>query len=248
MLIICADIYAIYTDRYQNLSYPKYLYAILLFSSAFVPGVIPRLMVIWGAITTYLYTVHLKPKTWIKNISCAALVAMSPITSGLATWQVLREASMGASSLAASSSIPFGLIFHSPLTYLVLSLFAGIMGREILMDIADCEGDARAGIQTIPVKYGKNFAANVAMVCRIISVLSACGEWISKLMTSGADITSMAMSASGMRKLLLSVVGSGFFAAKTYAVFRTKGDDYILAEKAVREGLLGVLLVLFSFM
>ena len=207
-------------------------------------------MVIGGAITTYLYTVHLKPKTWIKNISCAALVAMSPITSGLATWQVLRETSVGTSSIAASSSIPLGLIFHSPLTYLVLSLFAGIMSREILMDITDCEGDAGAGIQTIPVKFGKKFAANVAMACTIVSVLSACGEWMSKLMrmTSVADIASMTMSGSGMRKLLLSVVGSGFFATKSYTVFRTKGDDSALAEKAVREGLLGVLLVLFSFM
>ena len=73
---------------------------------------------------------------------------------------------------------------------------------------------------------------------------------MSKLMrmTSVEDIASMAMSGSGMRKLVLSVVGSGFFAAKSYAVFRTKGDDSALAEKAVREGLLGVLLVLFSFM
>ncbi|KAL9179419.1 hypothetical protein ACHAXT_008709 [Thalassiosira profunda] len=74
-------------------AFDSYLYAVLLLSSPFVPGVIPRLLVIGGAIVTYLYTTHLKPKTWIKNLSCAALVAMSPVTSGLAAWSVLTEGS-----------------------------------------------------------------------------------------------------------------------------------------------------------
>ena len=119
------------------------------------------------------------------------------------------------------------------------------------MDITDCEGDARAGIQTIPVKFGKGFAANVAMVWSIVSFAAACGEpLVTRLMsmTSGVDITSLTITSPGVRKLILSVTGAGFLAQRTYAVFRTKGDDVVLAEKAVRDGLLGVLLVLASFM
>jgi hypothetical protein len=56
------------------------------------------------------------------------------------------------------------------------------------------------------------------------------------------------MSSLGVRKLVLSVIGSGYLAQKTYAVFRTKGDDVVLAEKAVRGGLVGVLFVLASFL
>lgn len=241
--------------------FDSFLYAILLLSSAFVPGTISRLFVIGGAITTYLYTVHLKPKIWIKNISCAALVAMSPITSGLAAWQVLRDGTAAATAATASSSVlPSALIFQSPLTYLVISLFAGIMSRETLMDITDFEGDARAGIETVPVKYGKEMASRVAMGWSIVSAVAACGEslvkWvpmgISRLMcmSSGANITTSLpiMTSPAARKLVLSVMGSGLFARKTYAVWKTKGDDVVLAEKAVRDGLLGVLLVLASFM
>lgn len=212
-------------------------------------------MVIGGAITTYLYTVHLKPRTWIKNLSCAALVALSPITSGLAAWQVLQD---GATIVRNASSVPYALFLRSPLSYLVMALFAGIMSREILMDITDCEGDARAGIQTVPVKYGKEMASKVAMAWSILAAVAACGEslvkWvptgISRIMSisSGADSVSLSIISPTARKLVLSVMGSGFIAQKTYEVYKTKGDDSILAEKAVRDYLLGVLLVLASFL
>ena len=127
-------------------AFDSYLYAVLLLSPPFVPGVIPRLLVIGGAIVAYLYTTHLKPKTWIKNLSCAALVAMSPVTSGLAAWSVLTEGSFlkglgstvaAGADTSAAAAVPFHLIFQSPLSFLVVSLFAGIMSREITMDITD---------------------------------------------------------------------------------------------------------------
>lgn len=212
-------------------------------------------MVIGGAITTYLYTKHLKPKTWIKNISCAALVAMSPITSGLAAWNVLRDGTAAAAA-NMSLSVPYALIFNSPLSYLVLALFSGIMCREILMDITDCEGDARAGIQTLPVKYGKEMASRVAFGWSVVACAAACGEslvkWIpmgiSRLMSMSSGVDKMSMTVASTRKLFLSILGGGLFAQKTYSVLRTKGDDTILAETAVRDSLLGVLLVLASFM
>ncbi len=113
--------------------FDSYLYAILLLSSAFVPGATSRLMVLGGAITTYLYTVHLKPRTWIKNVSCAGLVAISPLTSGLAAWHVLCD--IGRRPLysvtvvgGARDRIPWFRLFNGPMSFLILSLFAGIMG------------------------------------------------------------------------------------------------------------------------
>lgn len=113
-------------------TFDSYLYAMLLLSSAFVPGAISRAMVLGGAIITYLYTVHLKPLTWIKNLSCAALVSMSPVTSGLAAWHVLCNdraflQSPSSSLAAACGPPPFHRIFKSPLSFLVVALFAGIM-------------------------------------------------------------------------------------------------------------------------
>lgn len=186
-------------------------------------------------------------------------MAISPITSGLAAWKVLSDGAGVATTTAvtnASSSIPYALIFKSPLSFLVLSLFAGIMCREILMDITDCEGDAKAGIQTLPVKYGKQMASRVAMGWSIVSCASACGEslvkWvpmgISRLMSISSAADTMPLTVAATRKLVLSIVGGGLFAQKTYDVLKTKGDDVLLAEKAVRDSLLGVLLVLASFM
>ena len=179
---------------------------------------------------------------------------MSPITSGLAAWKVLKDGTAAATN--ASTSVPFALIFNSPLSYLVLSLFAGIMCREILMDITDCEGDAKAGIQTLPVKYGKEMASRVAFGWSVVSFAAACGEslvkWVpivfSRLMSTSSGADTMSLTVASARKLVLSVMGGGLFAQKTYSVLRTKGDDGILAETAVRDSLLGVLLVLASFM
>ena len=288
-------------------TFDSYLYAILLLSSAFVPGIIPRLMVIGGAITTYLYTVHLKPRTWVKNLSCAALVSMSPVTSGLAAWHVLRcggySSLLGSQDVGtvaaaavgggASYALPCLLLLKSQLTYFVVALFSGIMSREILMDITDCDSDARAGIVTVPVKHGKQFASGVALGWSFLSAAVACMmsfiTWIPRfcgeirrigrgggvgtivdfvsLSSFGSVFGSMQSFVSSMkyflgfmytsvatifanselRKLLLSLVGSGMLLRRAHAVWRTKGKDVNLAERAIRESLVSVLLVLASF-
>mmetsp|Transcript_10267 Transcript_10267/g.21499 ORF Transcript_10267/g.21499 Transcript_10267/m.21499 type:complete len:541 (-) Transcript_10267:123-1745(-) len=275
-------------------TFDSYLYAILLLSSALVPGVISRLFIIGGAIITYLYTVHLKPKTWIKNASCAALVSMSPVTSGLAAWHVLcngqvagiipataataSTAAISASATAVATTIPsLTSIMKSPLLFLVVALFAGIMSREILMDITDCEGDARAGITTVPVKYGREFASKVAFAWAGISSLAACGlswVWLLEIWIAGVDfnlrsfwtlisssnsffsVDAWAMlvrsvmkgfANSNVRRLVLSLVGSGLMLQRASMVWKTKGENSDLAEKAIRESLFSVVLVLASF-
>ncbi|KAL7522481.1 hypothetical protein ACHAWX_007168 [Stephanocyclus meneghinianus] len=251
-------------------TFDSYLYAILLLSSAFVPGVIPRLMVITGAITTYLYTVHLKPKTWIKNWSCAALVAISPVTSGLAAWHVLCQGRVGAvatASAAAATAPPLSIILQSPLAFLVAALFAGITSREILMDITDCETDATAGIVTIPVKYGRDVAAKVALGWTGLSAVASCalplvhgfrlvkagfvgGDLFRDFIASPISSLQSLLSASMMpeiRRLGLAVIGSTLLLYRAYAVSKTKGEDIALAERAIGSSLFSVLLVLASF-
>lgn len=239
-------------------TFDSYLYAILLLSSAFVPGIIPRLLVLSGSITTYLYTVHLKPRTWIKNISCASLVAMSPVTSGLAAWQILCDGtflkSQGATIFGTVPS--FYLIFKSPLSFLVVSLFCGIFSREVLMDITDYDGDKRAGIETVPVKYGKKMGATVALGCSVLCALSSCAAALIPLVFGEAGQSLLPLSLSttvslwtnhGTRKLLLAMAGNLMFLQRTFRVWKTQGEDSNLAERAVRDSMIGVVLVLASF-
>jgi 4-hydroxybenzoate polyprenyltransferase len=255
------------TERVIPLSvaknFTKCLYGILLLSSAFVPSIMARILVLSGAMITYLYTVHLKPITWIKNISCAALVALGPITSGCAAWPVLHSNSVIGSDSAVLS---WFCILQSPLSFLVLSLFFGIMGREVLMDIIDYVGDARAGIETIPVRYGKRIATNVALVCSTLSSMSACvmPMWIlfsRMLKTTRGGGSPLGLNTGGMtptlivfvqkseaRRLLLSLVGSGMLLRRIYDVWWTNGEDNTLVNRAIDESLLSVLLVLASFL
>ncbi|KAL7510257.1 hypothetical protein ACHAXN_007245 [Cyclotella atomus] len=226
-------------------TFDSYLYALLLLSSAFVPGIIPRLLVISGAIATYLYTVHLKPRTFIKNWSCAGLVALSPVTSGLAAWTVLVDThGFGASNNVVDAVVSLGRMVCSPLSYLVVALFAGITSREILMDITDYESDGRAGIQTIPVKYGTRVAANVAFGWSFMSGAAACAL---PLPLESLKRLGLIVMTPEIRRLLLSVVGSTMLLHRAYSVVRTKGEDVDLAEKAVSSSLFSVLLVLASF-
>jgi 4-hydroxybenzoate polyprenyltransferase len=244
-------------------TFDSYLYAILLLSSAFVPGVLPRLMVLSGAIVTYLYTVHLKPRTFIKNWSCAALVAMSPITSGLAAWEVL-------STMNGGNGLSLQMMRNSPLMYLVMSLFAGITSREILMDITDLESDARANIRTIPVKYGAGMAANVAMGWSFVSGAAACAlplvsgipfltdfvrgctafdlwkQFVNAPLSSCQHLGMVLMMPS-VRRLVLSISGSTMLLYRAYSVWKTRGENVDLAERAVGSSLFSVLLVLASF-
>ena len=226
-------------------TFDSWLYAALLFSSAAVPGIIPRTMVIGAAIITYLYTTVLKPRTWIKNLSCAALVAMSPVTSGLAAWHVLTDGPFVLKlGIETATRLPFHLIFKSRLSWLVVSLFFGIMSREILMDITDCEGDRNADICTLPVKYGSKYASSVALGCSAMSALAACGA--SRSILNFVDFAELFMNPP-VRRGLLSFIGSWGLLYRTARVYSTRGEDVGLAERAVREGTFWVVLILASF-
>lgn len=234
-------------------TFDSYLYAILLLLTSFIPGKFARLMVSGGAIITYLYTVHLKPRPYIKNISCAALISLSPVTSGLAAWHVLCEGSflrgrgiigLDGDPVASFSTLPFNLILKSPLSLLVVALFFGVLSREITMDITDCEGDRTAGIETIPVKHGKKVAAGVALGCTFVAAIAACGTSL----VSFYHIIIALLTDLETRKAILSVWGSTMFLWRAWRVWRTNGENADLAERAVSESLIYVVMILASFL
>lgn len=128
------------------------------------------------------------------------------------------------------------------------------------MDITDCEGDAKAGIETVPVRYGKPFAARVALGLSFTSGLSACGASLipifRSLVLEGTQPIASLVSKSSLalittsraRKVILSLAGSGLLFLRTFSVWKTDGEDANLAERAIRESLVSVLLVLASFL
>jgi len=137
------------------------------------------------------------------------------------------------------------------------------------MDITDFEDDARAGIETVPVRHGRGAASAVALGCSVVSAVSATGAslapyvgrglaagggggyiigWRNGMMSGlASSLTALAMSP-GVRRVLLSAAGSAMLVRRTYGVWRTKGKDSKLADRAVEESLISVLLVLASFL
>ena len=126
------------------------------------------------------------------------------------------------------------------------------------MDITDYDGDKRAGIETVPVKYGKKIGASVALGCSVLCAIASCSASLiplvldegvtykSLLPLSLSNIASL-WTSHGTRKLLLAIAGNLMFLQRTFRVWKTKGEDSNLAERAVRDSMLGVVLVLASF-
>ena len=214
----------------------QYLYALALFTSAVLPGIPARWTVLSGLILTFWYTQYLKPKTWWKNIACAALIALAPLTSGLAACAAL--ASSSSSALVASPS----------LIRLTVILFTGILGREITMDMNDVEEDEAAGVMTVPVVHGKEYASRVSF----LSSLVVCGLAVTPPLLSflqqysARGALSMALFLSSW-PLALAMLGGTAQVHRAWQVLRTKGKNETVNDRAVNEGLLTVMLILASF-
>eukprot|EP00538_Stauroneis_constricta_P013255 CAMPEP_0119558188 /NCGR_PEP_ID=MMETSP1352-20130426/10291_1 /TAXON_ID=265584 /ORGANISM="Stauroneis constricta, Strain CCMP1120" /LENGTH=607 /DNA_ID=CAMNT_0007605463 /DNA_START=49 /DNA_END=1872 /DNA_ORIENTATION=- len=203
------------------------LYAAALVCTTMVPGIPARLSVMTGLILTFWYTQHLKPRTWLKNGVCASLIALAPLTSGMATFSLL----------GMQKTIERGPI--SPLLRLVGLLFVGILGREISMDLNDRIEDKHHGVWTVPVVYGPKFATQVSFVCSLV---------VSGLALAGPVASMKAMSPMvGVRRLGLALVGSVMQMRRAYQVLRVEGRDRDVVDKAVDEGLVSVVLLLASF-
>ena len=138
------------------------LYSVLLYLICLAPTAPMRLMLMGGAVSTFLYTKHLKPITWLKNLSVAFICTMAPVVGGMA------------------AVLPFSVFSPasgSTLLGLAVALFLGVVHRELLMDVTDVASDAATGVATVPVVSGKRhaakcstaFAVAMAAVCAIAS-------------------------------------------------------------------------------
>ncbi|CAL8467253.1 g6789 [Coccomyxa elongata] len=118
------------------------LYSAVLISACILEPPLLRFVIAFSAGATLLYTPLLKRMTGIKNISVAAVIALSPVAGALAA---------GAASAALAT-------VAAPCAY----LFCCILHREILMDINDTDGDRASGIPTLPVVLGRRAALGAA--------------------------------------------------------------------------------------
>lgn len=233
-----------------------YLYASLLLSVPFVPGTPAQLSVISGAMLTFLYTQHLKPVTWLKNALCAGLIAVSPLTSGMAAASLVSVPG----TLAVNAIQPA----VASLCRLVLTLFAGFMSREMLMDVTDIEGDKLAGIQTVPVRHGLRYASRAAFASSVVMAVLAVSGPASRVLGAGlsaalsvgggdavavfgAFATSLLASKGDMLRLGLASLASGLMVRGAWDVCKSDGRDLAAAERAVEEGKLSILPLLASF-
>jgi 4-hydroxybenzoate polyprenyltransferase len=229
------------------------MYATLLLSVTFVPGTPARLSIVTGAMTTFWYTQHLKPKTWLKNVSCALLMALSPLTSGAAVMH-LEALSVAAATgvkrtiwdLVGSTTVALGPLF--------LALFCGFMGREIFMDVKDYQGDKKAGIETVPVRYGRRFGTAVGFgFYGMMGLVAIMGPLLDLLLGNGVA----SLEGMGLLQLLqipvLQRLFSGSLAGiimcfRANQIYRTEGRDETVLNKAIEEGKFTSLLVLASFL
>ena len=90
---------------------------------------------------TFIYTPILKRILFVKNLSCAIIVAFSLFFAGL-----------------SSIKIPFSIHPNREiLTIACNTIFSGSLINEILLDIRDYEGDKLYNISTVSTYFGKDF-------------------------------------------------------------------------------------------
>jgi 4-hydroxybenzoate polyprenyltransferase len=196
------------------------LYAPLLLMTAVVPGISARLIVLSSAMLTFLYTEHLKPLTWVKTITCAFVIAMSPLTSGLAALSL---------DISESRYTSRNLGIMNSLFRLVSLLFCGFFGREILMDMNDIPQDQRHGIQTVPVRYGVQYSTHVVLLATLLMSFICLQGTKSRL------------------QLILGFTGCILQIIRSLQVFWSNGKSSDDINTAVEEGKLTMLLILASF-
>ena len=115
-----------------------------------------KLIIQLAIIQISIYTPILKKILFIKNISCAALVAFSLFFSGLSVSNNLSQMNKNLGLLSITMSV----------------IFFGSLCNEILLDIRDKEGDKMNNIITIPVVFGNNVALLISSGILFFNVIS----------------------------------------------------------------------------
>jgi len=172
--MIINDIYDVELDRYQHPDRPLVLGTITkneaiisvwtLLSITFVLGLqyLPPLMdLLWttniGLIV--LYTPFFKKITLLKNLVCATIVASTIPFIAIATINPIDLMSLYEQ--------------HWTSMWITTQItFMASMYIEMMLDILDEDGDRRAQIQTIPVRYGPIFTMQLLRVFLLLSYTS----------------------------------------------------------------------------
>lgn len=221
----------------------NYIYAILALCMTVVPGVAARLMVVIGNMLTFWYTKHIKPVTWWKNVVCASIMGISPATSAAAAFSL------------SSTQNSFRVFGVSALSRLVVALFVGFTGREILMDINDVDDDKSHNVRTVPVSHGQKFASKVALACTAaMSVCTITGPICKLSQSLGSNFSWEALLSTlrsspggGTRQLILALLGCLPMLYRAWEVYKTDGEDRARVDQAVDEGKLTFMFILASF-
>jgi 4-hydroxybenzoate polyprenyltransferase len=224
-----------------------YLYGMALLISNVLPGTPTRLSVTVGLMLTYLYTVHLKPITWVKNVVCASLIALAPWTSGSCALHILQQRGMA----AAAAGHATGVWSFPSIWRLFGVLFLGVMGRELLMDCSDLDADTASGVKTVPVVYGSRFAAKVATMSALtMTGLATVPHFLalSRLPMSGVSWQGLVWNCPvPLRRLVIAAIGSGMQLWGSWRVVQTKGHDIATIDRVISRSLWTVILLLASF-
>jgi 4-hydroxybenzoate polyprenyltransferase len=214
-----------------------YLYSIALCISNCLPGIPTRLSVTAALMMTYLYTVHLKPMTWVKNIVCASLIALAPWTSGSCALYLLQQ---------HGNNIALSGVWSIPALWRVFAvLFFGVFGRELLMDCADVDADRATGIRTIPVVYGCSTASKIAMASAILLTYFAMFAPIKQLLLLPSFVP--VWNSTPMRRLVLALAACGLQLRGTWSAVRTNGTDRVAIDNVISQSLFTVVLLMASF-
>ena len=101
-----------------------------------------------SAMTLILYSMYLKSRTLVGNMSVGFIASLAFIYGGLA-YDRFHE-----------TLIPawFAFLFH--------------LGREIIKDVEDMAGDQAGNVRTLPIQYGKRMALATASLVFILLIIS----------------------------------------------------------------------------
>ena len=113
-------------------------YIVVLLATSLISDARVRFVIAASAVATLLYTPVLKRISFVKNAAVAGTIAAAPLAGALAA------GAAGASLRVVTAPCAF--------------LFLAVCYREILMDVTDAEGDAAAGVKTLPVVLGRELA------------------------------------------------------------------------------------------
>jgi 4-hydroxybenzoate polyprenyltransferase len=231
-----------------------YMYSISLCIATCLPGIPTRLSVNIALMMTYMYTVHFKPITLMKNIVCATLIALAPWTSGSSTLYLLQQqyniniVATGSSSL---SSVLHGGVWAIPSLWRLFGvLFTGVLGREILMDCNDVVADRASGIRTVPVVYGCQIASYVAAFTTGIMTYLSIASPLQQLLSLSSSIASMASpiwTTAPFRRLALAGLGCVIQLNSMRRTLQTKGTNKLVIDQMIEQNLFTVVLLMASF-